>query len=176
MTKAPTPTEMSKGQSDNTNNATKKFDYTAVADRLRTVNWSNYSHPTGVVYRFGIEKQIWIEKCKHYMRVGTGCNMGYVPPPLSFPNIIFIGQFALNGKFYQIFRMASLADQDNWENTYIPLLLQMNKPSIFYTANTCIIKAKESPKINDQTLSLPTLIPSLSVSSWTVRRWEIETS
>ena len=52
MTKAPTPTEMSKGQSDNTNNATKKFDYTAVADRLRTVSWSNYSHPTGVVYRF----------------------------------------------------------------------------------------------------------------------------
>ena len=26
MTKAPTPTEMSKGKSDNTNNATKKFD------------------------------------------------------------------------------------------------------------------------------------------------------
>ena len=26
MTKAPTPTEMSIGQSDNTNNATKKFD------------------------------------------------------------------------------------------------------------------------------------------------------
>ena len=26
MTKAPTPTEMSKGQSDNINNATKKFD------------------------------------------------------------------------------------------------------------------------------------------------------
>ena len=25
MTKAPTPTEMPKGQSDNTNNATKKF-------------------------------------------------------------------------------------------------------------------------------------------------------
>ena len=37
MTKAHTPTEMSKGQSDNTNNATKKFDYTAVADRHRTV-------------------------------------------------------------------------------------------------------------------------------------------
>ena len=50
--KAHTPTEMSKGQSDNINNATKKFDYTAVADRLRTVSWSNYSHPTGVVYRF----------------------------------------------------------------------------------------------------------------------------
>ena len=50
MTKAPTPAEMSKGQSDNTNNATKKFDYTAVADR--TVSWSNYGHPTGVVYRF----------------------------------------------------------------------------------------------------------------------------
>ena len=33
MAKAPTPTEMSKGQSDNINNDTKKFDYTAVADR-----------------------------------------------------------------------------------------------------------------------------------------------
>ena len=52
VTKAHTPTEMSKGQSDNINNATKKFDYTAVADRLRTVSWSNYSHPTGVVNRF----------------------------------------------------------------------------------------------------------------------------
>ena len=52
MTKPHTPTEMSKGQSDNINNATKKFDYTAVADRLRTVSWSNYSHPTGVVNRF----------------------------------------------------------------------------------------------------------------------------
>ena len=49
MTKAPTPTEMSNGQSDNTNNATKKFDYTAVADRLKTVSCSNYGHPTGVV-------------------------------------------------------------------------------------------------------------------------------
>ena len=49
MTKVPTPTEMSKGQSDNTYNASKKFDYTAVADRLRTVSWSNYGHPTGVV-------------------------------------------------------------------------------------------------------------------------------
>ena len=49
MTKAPTPAEMSKGLSDNTNNATKKFDYTAVVDRLRTVSWSNYGNPTGVV-------------------------------------------------------------------------------------------------------------------------------
>ena len=52
MTKAPTPAEMSKGQSDKTNNATKKFDYTAIADLLRTVCLSNYSHPTGVVNRF----------------------------------------------------------------------------------------------------------------------------
>ena len=49
MTKAPTPTEMSKGQSDNTNNASKKFDYIALGDRLRTGSWSNYGHPTGVV-------------------------------------------------------------------------------------------------------------------------------
>ena len=52
MKKAHTPAEMSKGQSDNTNNATKKFDYTAVADRIRTVSWSNYGHPTDVVNRF----------------------------------------------------------------------------------------------------------------------------
>ena len=37
MTKAPTLTEMSKEQSNNTNNATKNFDKTAIADRLRTV-------------------------------------------------------------------------------------------------------------------------------------------
>ena len=33
----------------NVNNATKKFDYRAVADRLRTVSWRNLGHPTGVV-------------------------------------------------------------------------------------------------------------------------------
>ena len=51
MTKAPTSAEMTKGQSDNINNATKKFDFTMVADRLMTVNWSNYGHLTGVVNR-----------------------------------------------------------------------------------------------------------------------------
>ena len=30
-------------------NATKNLDYTTIADRLRTVSWSNSSHPTGVV-------------------------------------------------------------------------------------------------------------------------------
>ena len=34
MTKAPTPTGMSKGQSDKINNATKKFDYTEVRTDL----------------------------------------------------------------------------------------------------------------------------------------------
>ena len=29
-------------------NATKHFDYTMIADRLRTVSWGNDSHPTGV--------------------------------------------------------------------------------------------------------------------------------
>ena len=58
MTKAPTPAEMSKGQSDNTNNDTKKFDYTSIADRLRTVSWINYGHPTVIflkpVYEFNL--------------------------------------------------------------------------------------------------------------------------
>ena len=30
-------------------NVTKNFDYTTIADRLRTVSWSNSSHTTGVV-------------------------------------------------------------------------------------------------------------------------------
>ena len=29
-------------------NASKNFDYTTIADRLRTVSWSNDSHATGV--------------------------------------------------------------------------------------------------------------------------------
>ena len=49
VTKAPTPTEKSKKQCDNIKNATKNFDYTTIADRLRTVSWSNSNHPTGMV-------------------------------------------------------------------------------------------------------------------------------
>ena len=49
MTKAPTPTEKSKKQRDNTKTATQNFVYTTIKDRLRTVSWSNNSHPTGVV-------------------------------------------------------------------------------------------------------------------------------
>ena len=49
MTKATTPTEKSEKQRDNTKNATNNFDYTTIADRLRTVSWSNDSHRTGVV-------------------------------------------------------------------------------------------------------------------------------
>ena len=33
-------------------NATSNFDYITIADRLRTVSWSNNSHPTCVVKRF----------------------------------------------------------------------------------------------------------------------------
>ena len=50
MKKTNTPTEKSQEQRDNTKKtATKNFDYTTIADRLRTVSWSNSSHPTGVV-------------------------------------------------------------------------------------------------------------------------------
>ena len=38
VTKAPTPTEKSKKQRDDIKNATKNFDYTTIADRLRTVS------------------------------------------------------------------------------------------------------------------------------------------
>ena len=49
MTNAPTLTEKSKQQRDNIKNATKNFDCTTIADRLRTVSWSNSSYPTDVV-------------------------------------------------------------------------------------------------------------------------------
>ena len=49
MTEALTPTEKSKKQRDNTKNATKNFDYTTIADRLKTVSWGNDSHLAGVV-------------------------------------------------------------------------------------------------------------------------------
>ena len=49
MTKAPTPKEKSKKQRDNIKHATKNFDYTTIADRHKTVSWSNSSHSTGMV-------------------------------------------------------------------------------------------------------------------------------
>ena len=55
MTKAPTPEEMSKGQSDNLNKATKKFDYIAVADRPRTVSWSKYDHSIFLIEGYVME-------------------------------------------------------------------------------------------------------------------------
>ena len=49
MTKAPTTTDKSKTQRDNTKHATKNFDYITIGDRLRTVSWGNDSHLTAVV-------------------------------------------------------------------------------------------------------------------------------
>ena len=45
MTKTATPTE----KKPKPKNATKNFDYTTIADRLRTVSGSNNSYPNGVV-------------------------------------------------------------------------------------------------------------------------------
>ena len=42
---------MSIEKSDNIKHNTKKFDYKAIADRLRTVSWSYCSNPTGDVNR-----------------------------------------------------------------------------------------------------------------------------
>ena len=49
MRKAATPTEKSKKETWQHKNATKNFDYTTIADLLRTVNWGNNIHPTWVV-------------------------------------------------------------------------------------------------------------------------------
>ena len=52
-------------------NATKNFDYATIADRFRTVIWSNSSQPTGVdkpVYKRSIspftEKNTYLRICK----------------------------------------------------------------------------------------------------------------
>ena len=52
----------------------KKFDYTAIADRLRTVNLSNYGHLIGVVYRFyrahlPTHRNSRTRTCKYYSTV-----------------------------------------------------------------------------------------------------------
>ena len=49
MTKAPTATEKSEKQCDNTKTPPKNVDYTTIADQLRMVSWGNGSHPTGVI-------------------------------------------------------------------------------------------------------------------------------
>ena len=46
--KAPTPTENPKSNLI-TQKRHQNFDYTTIADRLRTVSWGNHSHTTGVV-------------------------------------------------------------------------------------------------------------------------------
>ena len=51
MIKDRTPTEKSKTISDNTKRH-QKLDYTTIADQLKTVSWSNGSHPTGVFKPF----------------------------------------------------------------------------------------------------------------------------
>ena len=49
MTKAPIPTENSTINQLTTQKWHQNFFYTTVVDRLRTVSWSNNSHPAGVV-------------------------------------------------------------------------------------------------------------------------------
>ena len=49
MIKAPTPTEKSKKQRDNTKETTyQKLRYTTIADRLSTVSWCNNSNHASI--------------------------------------------------------------------------------------------------------------------------------
>ena len=49
MTKTLIPAENKKKNKWEYKNATQNFDYSTIANRLKTVSWSNYSHPTDVV-------------------------------------------------------------------------------------------------------------------------------
>ena len=56
MTKAPTPTEKSKEQRDNTKTPPNKSRLHNVADRLKKVSFGNDSHPAGMVKQvYGIQ-------------------------------------------------------------------------------------------------------------------------
>ena len=48
--------------------ATKNFDYTTIADRLRTVSWSNSTHPTGVVNRFMYQDKFIYQIQRQYLQ------------------------------------------------------------------------------------------------------------
>ena len=48
ITKAPIVKENKKNPKWNHKYATKNFDYTTIADRIRTASWKSSSHPTGV--------------------------------------------------------------------------------------------------------------------------------
>ena len=67
------------------------------------------------------------------MIVGTVGNRGYVQPPLIFTKQNFHWSVCTLIKerenFIKIARLASLADKVNGENTHIPLLPQIHKPS-----------------------------------------------
>ena len=57
ITKTLIPIENSKTNVQH-KNVIKKFDYTTIVDRLRTVSWSNDRHPTGVV-KLSINIGVW---------------------------------------------------------------------------------------------------------------------
>ena len=87
MTKDPTPTEKSKKQHDNKKNATKTFDYTTTADRLRTVSWGNDSNLTGVVKPvYGIPT--FPRTTKPCNQKGIQCTMSTVPFCQSCPTSV----------------------------------------------------------------------------------------
>ena len=60
---APTPTEKEKQKKLQHKNTTKNFEYTTIADRLRTVSRSNNSHATGVVKPL-YERSTFPSNCK----------------------------------------------------------------------------------------------------------------
>ena len=110
MTKAPTPAELSKGQNDNINNVTKKFDYTAVADRLRTVSWSNYCHPTPTDRPKSVRNRCVIELfvallvlslCPFDISAGVGAFVIGVSKICSFFSSSYFEAFFLNNPFFQ---------------------------------------------------------------------------
>ena len=79
MTKIPTPTEKSKKQREN---ATKNFDYTRIAERIRKVSLSNDNHSTGLWLKIMLQSffnrgQKWWRKLNRNVTSSTVYKMAH---------------------------------------------------------------------------------------------------
>ena len=90
------PHKKSKMKRDNTKNATKNFDYTKIADWLRTISWSNSSDPTGVVKPVYERSTFHIGNIKLYVKFSTICTL-------------------TNNRFSHKFSIRFITDQVPWQ-------------------------------------------------------------
>ena len=94
MTKSPTATAKSKNATWQHKNATKNFDYTIIAVRLRTVSWGKDSHPPGVIKPFSTSQTFrsWVVIFHHRQPMAClSLNLYDTPGLAPRMNVLFWG-------------------------------------------------------------------------------------